>query len=40
MCSEWFLIQSAAYRDGRSERIEVVARRSDEGAVHIVRASY
>ena len=40
MRSEWFLIQSAAYRDGRSERIEVVARRSDEGEVHIVRASY
>jgi type II secretory pathway component PulK len=38
--SEWFLIQAAAYRDGHSERIEVVARRSSEGAVDIVRSSY
>lgn len=36
--SQYFMIDAAAYRDGRSARIELIARRNDEGRVDVLRA--
>lgn len=40
MRSEWFLVRAAAYRDGQSGRMEVIARRSGDGTVEIVRSVF
>lgn len=38
--SAWFQIRAAAYRNGLSETIEVVAHRSENGSVDIVRSTF
>lgn len=40
MRSSWFRIQSTAFKDGQSARLDLIARRQEDGRMDVVKATY